>query len=64
MPSSEVRLIINYEELIEKLRRNGKFYQPSNMSDLYFQAADAIEELLNETKKEKKRVPKLLGRDT
>lgn len=54
----------NYEELIEKLRRNGKFYQPSNMSDLYFQAADAIEELLNETKKEKKRVPKLFGRDT
>lgn len=34
-----------YKELIDKLRRHGEFYKPSNQSDLYFQAADAIEKL-------------------
>ena len=39
----------NYEELIEQLRRSGKMYYPSNQSDLYFRAANAIEMLLRKT---------------
>ncbi len=35
-----------YKELIEQLRRSGQMYYPSHQSDLYFQAADAIETLL------------------
>ena len=42
----------NYKELIESLRRYGEMYRPSNQSDLYFQAADAIERLLNKGENE------------
>lgn len=38
----------NYKELIEKLKRTGQMYYPSNQSYLYFRAADAIEELLRD----------------
>ena len=58
----------NYEELIEQLRRSGKMYYPSNQSDLYFRAANAIEELLSKiTKQPLKRrllnVIRLSGKD-
>ncbi len=39
----------DYKGLIEKLRRTGQMYYPSNQSKLYFQAANAIESLLNKT---------------
>ena len=34
-----------YEELIEKLKRTAAMYYPSNKSNLYSEAAKALEEL-------------------
>ena len=39
---------IDYEDLIEKLKRTGQMYYPSNQSYLCYRAADAIEELLKD----------------
>ena len=35
-----------YEELIERLKRTAAMYYPSNKSDLYSEAAKALEELI------------------
>lgn len=52
----------DYKGLVEKLRRTGNMYYPSNQSYLYFRAADAIEELLRDRLTLKERIKLKFGR--